>query len=552
MVFRYVSETAIRTVQREIEHVTDEAGAEMKYRVQRTLRTENVPEEIIAKILSEMNHDIYKEINSELNSKFKVERFVMENFKFVIPECIKVDNQNIGYYISIRSTLKNIFSDPTFMCHEEKNLAEGVYQYHRDTLVFQSSVFLQENPNAVSLNLYSDVVSLTNPLGYAKSKHNILHFYFTIADMRSWERSKIANIFNVAFIDYKKGKHHLHIIHAKVYEELRLLEQGVMLNGKLTKFGLLNYLGDNLESNYIAGLQTHFNSGFMCRVCTIQHKQLEDVGKEYPLRTQKDYDTAMRLIEQHEGVHDNRGAIEAVVDVEQLLQQCSDDEEDNDAEESNDAMCTNEADSEDSSDDEQTEGATDTEILKGWKRPCIYNSLKSFSSLHCLPLDALHDVHEGLISYDVPGMLKYFVRQKWFSFEQLNKRMTSFPYSRDVDKPALFLNKTFKRLPGKGMASGLLVQILPFLMLPYLPGDVLNDDIFKMLKIMHRILELTMAESFDSLLIAELEEHVHKYFALRSTNSNEFCSIKPKHHNVLHMADSIAYHGPPTLTWTAR
>ena len=74
-----------------------------------------IPETIIDKISNEMQRDIYQEINQELNNKYKLEKYVSENFKFVIPECIKIAGQSIGYYISIISTLRNILSDPTFI-----------------------------------------------------------------------------------------------------------------------------------------------------------------------------------------------------------------------------------------------------------------------------------------------------------------------------------------------------------------------------------------------------------------------------------------------------
>ena len=73
-----------------------------------------------------------------------------------------------------------------------------------------------------------------------------------------------------------------------------------------------------------------------------------------------------------------------------------------------------------------------------------------------------------------------------------------------------------------------------------------------MLQQLHRILELTMSEVFDKNLIDELDMHIRSYFSSRKEKSNIFCSMKPKHHHILHLAESISYHGPPTLTWTAR
>ena len=530
----------------------------MARRVVGLLRSEMLPENLIEKVSTEMKRDIYQEISYELDSKYKVEKYVMEKFKFVLPECIKIENETIGYYIPIISTLKNIFSDPTFNITREKS-DDGVIRFHRDTILYNSSLFLKENETALSLNLYSDVVSLSNPLGYAKSKHNILQFYFTIVEMRSWERSKIQNIFNIAFIDYKKAKDHLHIVHSKIVAEMAKLEEGVELNGSVTKFALLNYFGDNLESHYIAGLQTHFHSGYVCRLCTIQHNQLGDVDVEHPFRTIEDYDKAITRLEQIRTVDLNTG-VQHNIEMVDLNEQDSEDEDENveednmsDQGENDDRDSGEDSDhGEDQDREEACDDLTETEILKGWKRKSPYNDLKSFSSLNSLPMDLLHDLHEGLLSYDVPCILQYFLKNKWFTLEMLNKRLKQFPYHRNMDKPALFLTKNFTRLPGKGMASGLLVQILPYLIMPYVPLDKQDDTMFKMLQYLHRILELTMSESFDVLLISEVDTCINSYFSSRKKESANFCSMKPKHHHILHLAESISYHGPPTLTWTAR
>ena len=67
----------------------------MTSRVEKLLRSEMIPQSIIDKVYTEMKRDIYREISNELNSKYKVEKYVMDNFKFVTPEHIKIEEQSI-------------------------------------------------------------------------------------------------------------------------------------------------------------------------------------------------------------------------------------------------------------------------------------------------------------------------------------------------------------------------------------------------------------------------------------------------------------------------
>ena len=55
--------------------------------------------------------------------------------------------------------------------------------------------------------------------------------------------------------------------------------------------------------------------------------------------------------------------------------------------------------------------------LYGWKRKPEYNDCQSFSTLHCLPTDLLHDMFEGVISYDLPYMIRKRC-QPWGNFHK--------------------------------------------------------------------------------------------------------------------------------------
>ena len=132
-------------------------------------------------------------------------------------------------------------------------------------------------------------------------------------------------------------------------------------------------------------------------------------------------------------------------------------------------------------------------------------------------------------------------------------RLSNFQFSSDElkDKPAIFANKSFNRLPGKGMSSSLLVKILPYMLASIMEVPD-GCQIWKMLQLLHRYRELILAEEFDLEMIEEVEQVTHQYYSLREINSSVFTSMKPKHHYTLHTSENILYHGPPVRGWTAR
>ena len=563
---RYVSEKAGRDISSQFVKLNSIAQKKQKRAVLSLLNNKNVNGEIITEVQKILEDDCFKDLYSALDSKYKLEKFIRCNFDYVPIEPIKIQNEVVGHYLSITQTLTYLFQDKSVSIVKSESTEAGVIQFIRDSETFKNSKCLPQNEDFILLSVYSDVVALTNPLGASKRKHNIWHAYFICHDLPDWEKSSLKMIFNIAYVDNQKIKKDYTVVHNRIVSELKRLETvGIRIGGKKFKFILHTFLGDNLEVHDVSGLQTHFNSGFVCRSCLVTHDQLQDIDKVSTPRTEAHYNMAMAHIQvtNQENTEDseNLQLCTETEDVEEDEDEDEDDYNDRDIYVPNDGP-DNEADerkeNEEINDDileasQSMEDETAGSDTFGWKKMCPYNSLMHFSSLRSFPFDLMHDFFEGVLSYDIPSILKYYFKSKQITLDTLNERMKNFNFSQDEgkDKPVLFTTTTLKRLPGKAMANSVLLKILPYLLQPLITHNP-SCQIWQSLLMLHRIREIVLAERIDEVLLLELEETIQKFFKVRSQN-NVFDLLRPKHHYVYsHLTENIVLHGPPTITWTAR
>jgi len=90
-------------------------------------------------------------------------------------------------------------------------------------------------------------------------------------------RSKTENKFLVLSVKNMHLKTHRQEIYKALVEDLKKLEAGVTINGKIVKAGLLCHLGDNLEAHVVAGMKQTFSGGYVCRQCHIQYDDLPKI-----------------------------------------------------------------------------------------------------------------------------------------------------------------------------------------------------------------------------------------------------------------------------------
>lgn len=70
---------------------------------------------------------------------------------------------------------------------------------------------------------------------------------------------------------------------------------------------------------------------------------------------------------------------------------------------------------------------------QGIKFSSIFNELEHFHiCAPGLPPCIGHDLFEGIVAFDLKLFIDYFIREKWFTLNELNMRIDKFHYSTHI------------------------------------------------------------------------------------------------------------------------
>ncbi|KAK3909673.1 tRNA pseudouridine synthase 1 [Frankliniella fusca] len=190
---------------------------------------------------------------------------------------------------------------------------------------------------------------------------------------------------------------------------------------------------------------------------------------------------------------------------------------------------------------------------KGVKEGCELNSLKLLrATSHLVPCIA-HDLFEGVVSWDLAGIIAYFVhKKKWFAYKLLNDRIKNFKCQLGIDrsnKPA-FVRQDGEKLGGHAVQNWILVRLFFFLI-----GDKIQDlhdpgwQLYIQLK---EMCELFCAPAFLKSDMPYLQDVlIPTYFEKRKVVlSEEEYPLKPKHHFMAHYPELMLRYGPLIHLWT--
>jgi hypothetical protein len=325
-----------------------------------------------------------------LNSSHKRSMYIQHQFHYVNPEPIYVgvnskNKARYCHYIPVKKSLQALLSDVSVLhqLNDSRFADADILSDFTDGSVFKKCIAsVAATDKCLSLILYQDSFEIANPLGSAKTKYKVLGFYFVLGNLDSCNRSATDHIQLVLLAletDIAKVGQR---IFRRLIDDLRELETvGLEASGCRFKVVVPAIAGDNLGSHWLGGFTTNFSNGLnCCRYCTVTRKQLRKghlSASVTQLRTVESYNESLRKLT-----------------------------------------------------------AEDLNVHDGVRFNSIFNSLASFHVCNPgLPPCVAHDLFEGVVSYDLPLLLKALFKDesgpnhlKQLSVSVLNKRLLCFNF----------------------------------------------------------------------------------------------------------------------------
>jgi hypothetical protein len=396
----------------------------------------------------------------------------------------KVCMMDIKHIIKAVFSKKNILRDSM---ERIENRMEGQISSIVDGLKWKQLV--SEYPAGtilIPIDLFFDDMEPDNALGSNAGTHKIAAYYLRFPTFPPHHLSSVKYVFEALFHYSKlKAKTFSGCLAALVLV-LKELEDGIDIevDGSTRKvhFILMRILGDNLGLNEILGFMRGMNARKFCRFCITTREESKGATE---LR-----DNIMRTEEQYS------------IDL------------------------TNK--------DKTATGVTEE---------CSFNDLKHFHCINNFTCDVMHDVFEGLVKFDVPKCLNKLIRMKFLTLDMLNSLKQHFDYNEieigNMSKPIQPDHLTNNSLRMSASEARAFLHFLPLIIGHLIPED---NEYWHMILILIDISDMVMRGTFDERLLNDLSGLIASYLKLYIKNFG--CTLRPKHHFLLHYPECIRQNGP--------
>jgi len=413
-----LAETTIQEISDSISFLTQATHARMRKVLSEELCRLDIPEDEINQISHRVfqsdrlytSHHKTSNAGPYLTSYYLRKKYFKERFNYIEPTDINLnpkdpESKDRLQFISIQTSLPVVLQDPVVSKQVQESFMHRQENKSKITDYTDGSIFKSENhpQKEIHLLMYQDGVNpVINVLGSAKNKYKDIVFYYSIGNLHPSLRAKMNSkhliliIRESVFKKYDREK-----VLEEVMTELKSLElDGIEFMGEKVKVVVQFMLGDNLGQHQIGGYIECFSTRYMCRHCDITAEEFKcDPSITNPPRTIEDYNYCV------------------------------------------------------------ARATFSEEPYKGIKDSCLLNDLKYFhATTHLAPCTA-HDVLEGVINWDLAGIIATFVKKKWMTYSLINRRINQFKY-QGIDqrnKPATVRRKKAK-LGGHAVQNWMLMR----------------------------------------------------------------------------------------------
>jgi hypothetical protein len=239
----------------------------------------------IIKVEEIINQTIYT-IEGAAKNEYQFINSCKEFFHYEEPRKIQLNETgDCGYIIPIKKSIQNFLNKPDVIDLLVKNTNETILKTKKDKdllLTYRNGTAaaanesLEKNINSFLLQLYSDEVSVTNPIGPKKDEKKLLLFYYILDDLPPIIRSLLNSIGLLGICLSKllnNQSHRRKYFEAMINDLNELQTKGLTVStctGRLY-FAFNLIAADNLEANDLGGFQKNFSNGYFCRMCFISY-----------------------------------------------------------------------------------------------------------------------------------------------------------------------------------------------------------------------------------------------------------------------------------------
>lgn len=406
-------------------------------------------------------------------------------------------------YIPIFETLKFLFKNQSFLSFITKDAvqpASSIISNYSQGLNFRNNILFLENQPCLQIQLYFDEFETVNPLGSKTGGHKLGAVYFIIRNLPSYFNSVPQNIHLLAlFYSADVKVFGFNKILDKILSDVKQLETvGIFVETlqKHIKGTIVAISHDNLGGNQIFGLVESFSSKYYCRICLADKNTTRTMCKQddSKLRTTAHYEQLCLKIE------------------------------------------------------------NENSNLFGIKYRSILNDLTYFKIFENLSADVMHDILEGIGPFEIKLFLKYVVKEKILTLDEINNRLKSFNfgYNEMCNKPSpINLDKTGNLIGERAGQTWCLLRFLPLIL-----GDVVatlsnkQAEKFKVLTLLLDIMDIVFCPVITYGMVSQLTELISTHHRLFQVEFD--CHLTPKHHFMVHYPTIILSSGPLVALWCMR
>lgn len=480
-------------------------------RIAKHLKHLSVSHENVTEVC-ELVRDIPNVVES-VGSKYKIEKMLQEQGLFIPPvevvlgtreERLKVNGSVSTVNVLVEETMQYVplghllyhlskkIPDKSVLCVESDAHNNGLIADFTDTETFRNNAVCQRHPDAFRIHLFIDAFETCNELGSHSGIHKLEGMYMQIRNLPSTVQAQLNNIFLVGLWyaqDVKKYGYDK--VLRPVVDDLKRLEsvEGLCVFDAHLHGTLILFSADNLGAHSVFGFLESFSARKFCRLCEAVKTDKKFLETDLTLRTPKSYDSAVNLLHSHDY----------------------------------------------------------NPSLTGIKAGCILNEIPSFHVTTNYALDAMHDLLEGIIPFELQKILPMLLREGYFTDAQLQSLVINFNYGpADQNSKPPFTSSANIRV--KAAEAWCLLRCLPLMLGNLIPRA---DPYWKILMLLCEITDIIFAPRYSPGLcqyLASLIDEHHQMFQHYFPD----CNLLPKHHFLVHYPRCMLLSGPPVQYWCMR